>query len=79
MGTELVPETLYLNELTRLCALENYIEVSDMIMIGSKECVMFMQCEDIYTYEYNSFYFKLCDILFYFALQENILRSHGRH
>jgi hypothetical protein len=26
MGTELVPETLYSNELTRLCALENYIE-----------------------------------------------------
>jgi hypothetical protein len=26
MGTELVPETLYWNELTRLCARENYIE-----------------------------------------------------
>jgi hypothetical protein len=26
MGTELVPETLYLNELTRLCAREDYIE-----------------------------------------------------
>jgi hypothetical protein len=26
MGTELVPETLYSNELTRLCARENYIE-----------------------------------------------------
>jgi hypothetical protein len=26
MGTELVPETLYSNELTRLCAWENYIE-----------------------------------------------------
>jgi hypothetical protein len=25
MGTELVPETLYSNELTRLCARENYI------------------------------------------------------
>jgi hypothetical protein len=27
MGTELVPETLYSNELTRLCALEIYIEL----------------------------------------------------
>jgi hypothetical protein len=27
MGTELVPETLYSNELTRLCAREDYIEV----------------------------------------------------
>jgi hypothetical protein len=26
MGTELVPETLYSNELTRLCAREDYIE-----------------------------------------------------
>jgi hypothetical protein len=26
MGTELVPETLYSNELTRLCARENCIE-----------------------------------------------------
>jgi hypothetical protein len=26
MRTELVPETLYLNELTRLCAREDYIE-----------------------------------------------------
>jgi hypothetical protein len=26
MGTEPVPETLYLNELTRLCAREDYIE-----------------------------------------------------
>jgi hypothetical protein len=26
MGTELVPETLYLNELTRLCAREDCIE-----------------------------------------------------
>jgi hypothetical protein len=26
MGTELVPEMLYSNELTRLCARENYIE-----------------------------------------------------
>ena len=26
MGTELVPETLYSNELTRLCARENYME-----------------------------------------------------
>jgi hypothetical protein len=27
MGTELVPETLYSNELTRLCAREDYIEL----------------------------------------------------
>jgi hypothetical protein len=26
IGTELVPETLYSNELTRLCAREDYIE-----------------------------------------------------
>jgi hypothetical protein len=26
MGTELLPETLHLNELTRLCAREDYIE-----------------------------------------------------
>jgi hypothetical protein len=26
MGTELVPETLYSNELTQLCAREDYIE-----------------------------------------------------
>jgi hypothetical protein len=26
MGTELVPETLYSNELTRLCVREDYIE-----------------------------------------------------
>jgi hypothetical protein len=26
MGTELVPKTLYSNELTRLCAREDYIE-----------------------------------------------------
>jgi hypothetical protein len=26
MGTELVPETLYSNELTRLCAREDYID-----------------------------------------------------
>jgi hypothetical protein len=27
MGTELVPETLYSNELTRLCVREDYIKV----------------------------------------------------
>jgi hypothetical protein len=27
MGTELVPETLYSNALTRLCAREDYIEI----------------------------------------------------
>jgi hypothetical protein len=27
MGTELVPETLYSNELARLCAREDYIEL----------------------------------------------------
>jgi hypothetical protein len=30
MGTELVPETLYSNELTRLCAREDYIELSNV-------------------------------------------------
>jgi hypothetical protein len=33
MGTELVPETLYSNELTRLCARENYIEPTVIINV----------------------------------------------
>jgi hypothetical protein len=31
MGTELVPETLYSNELTRLCTQEDYIEARHFI------------------------------------------------
>jgi hypothetical protein len=31
MGTELVPETLYSNELTRLCAREDYIEAENSL------------------------------------------------
>jgi hypothetical protein len=35
MGTELVPETLYSNELTRLCAREDYIEEWNMPWNGA--------------------------------------------
>jgi hypothetical protein len=31
LGTELVPETLYSNELTRMCAREDYIELSKLV------------------------------------------------
>jgi hypothetical protein len=34
MGTELVPETLYSNELTRLCAREDYIECTTFVHSG---------------------------------------------
>jgi hypothetical protein len=33
MGTELVPETLYSNELTRLCAREDYIIIAVFLRI----------------------------------------------
>jgi hypothetical protein len=39
MGTELVPETLYSNELTRLCARENYIKQLTMIGLIETCCV----------------------------------------
>jgi hypothetical protein len=59
MGTELVPDTLYSNELTRLCARENYIKFS---IIYSKSCfsvldkivflslIQFMNCRMIVVY-----------------------------
>jgi hypothetical protein len=31
MGMELVPETLYSNELTRLCAQEDYIKLKEIL------------------------------------------------
>jgi hypothetical protein len=37
MGTELVPETLYSNELTRLCAREDYIELINDVKVFGKD------------------------------------------
>jgi hypothetical protein len=41
MGTELVPETLYSNELTRLCARENYIG-TPIYVVTVETCRMYV-------------------------------------
>ena len=53
MGTELVPETLYSNELTRLCAREDYIEHIDSVKVtsGNFQTVnMVLNVSDNYTH-----------------------------
>jgi hypothetical protein len=55
MGTELVPETLYSNELTRLCAREDYIEHCDFnlfLIVGMCSELMgsFGVCVDTHKY-----------------------------
>jgi hypothetical protein len=40
MGTELVPETLYSNELTRLCAREDYIETLPILYISLLDLIL---------------------------------------
>jgi hypothetical protein len=42
MGTELVPKTLYLNELTRLCARKDYIEFCAFLGFSHQMCFIYV-------------------------------------